>query len=116
MREPRAVQTDQHHVFPQEHIDWFTQRGVDVHDFTIDISLPEHGAQHGGGDWRQARERWNSEIMRLLNAAERNKQAIQGATARLSPREIMQVGQRLMARRGLGGLAFHRYLVNGQPV
>ena len=116
MREPGAVQTDQHHVFPQEHIDWFTQRGVDVHDFTIDISLPEHGAQHGGGDWRQARERWNSEIMRLLNAASEPSKPSTGQRCTSRPREIMQVGQRLMARRGLGGLPFHRYLVNGQPI
>jgi hypothetical protein len=50
---PGDVQINEHHVFPQErrYRKFFEDRGVDVHDFVIDLTPPEHQAQHGGGDY-----------------------------------------------------------------
>ena len=64
----------EHHLLPQEHRGWFAERGVDVDDFTIQLSEGEHQALHGGGDWRLAREawegEWNTEMMRRMAEAE----------------------------------------------
>jgi hypothetical protein len=114
------VQTDQHHVFPQErvHADWFKDRGVDVDDWCVDLTPPEHQAQHGGGSWRLARRvakqipdaEWNAAIMQRLFELEAAKQQLtRNPQAKLSPGEIIDAGKRFMKARRLGEVPFRRY-------
>lgn len=84
----------------------FAKRGIDVHDFVIDLEVPIHKAIHGGGDWKLARQNWagewNSQMLREL------KQTTRAAGRRLSSDEIISVGENMMSRYGLSG-DFHRY-------
>jgi len=119
VKEPGQVQIDEHHVFPQEFEVWFKDRGLDIHEFVIDLSLPEHGAQHGGGDSKLARrvakqakeadwKEWNAEIMMRLRDAEADKQ-VNNPGARLTPDQIITIGRDTMKDRGLAQYTFHRY-------
>ncbi|WP_375759604.1 DUF2380 domain-containing protein [Corallococcus exercitus] len=67
-----------HHVLPQEHREWFEQRGfkgeMDIDQFCVRLEQSHHEAIHGGGDWRLGRtwpREWNQWIMRLLKTSER---------------------------------------------
>jgi hypothetical protein len=57
----RGSVIEEHHVFPQEMQRMFAKRGIDVHDFVIDLEVPIHKAIHGGGDWKLARQNWTGE-------------------------------------------------------
>ncbi|WP_244238394.1 DUF2380 domain-containing protein [Corallococcus terminator] len=66
-----------HHVLPQEHREWFEQRGfkgpMDIDQFCVRMEKAQHEAVHGGGDWRLGRMwagEWNRMIMKTLRAAE----------------------------------------------
>ncbi|NRD64137.1 DUF2380 domain-containing protein [Corallococcus exiguus] len=66
-----------HHVLPQEHREWFEQRGfrgdMDIDQFCVRLEQAHHEAIHGGGNWKLGRTwpgEWNRMIMRTLRAAE----------------------------------------------
>jgi hypothetical protein len=114
---PGEVATRRHHVFPQEYRAWFRARGVDVDEYCIELTPPEHQAQHGGGSWRLARDvakeipeaEWSAGIMKRLLAEEQRIQKISGDPhVRLTPDEIIEQGKRFMASRDVGKLPFRR--------
>jgi hypothetical protein len=96
----------EHHVFPQEHMNMFAKRGIDVHDFVVDVPVAIHGAIHGGSNWKLARQvwegEWNARIVRELRDATRRK------GDRLAPDEIKEIGEDLARFYGIG-TDFHRY-------
>jgi hypothetical protein len=66
-----------HHVLPQEHREWFEQRGftgdMDIDQFCVRMERAGHEAIHGGGDWQLGRKwpgEWNQLIMDVLRQAE----------------------------------------------
>ncbi|MFY2563840.1 DUF2380 domain-containing protein [Corallococcus terminator] len=66
-----------HHVMPQEHREWFEQRGfkgaMDIDQFCVRMEKSHHEAIHGGGNWKLGRtwpKEWNQMIMRVLRDAE----------------------------------------------
>ncbi|NBD07955.1 DUF2380 domain-containing protein [Corallococcus sp. c25j21] len=66
-----------HHVLPQEHREWFEQRGfkgdMDIDQFCVRLEQAHHEAIHGGGNWKLGRTwpgEWNRLIMELLRDAE----------------------------------------------
>ena len=66
-----------HHVMPEEHREWFEQRGftgdMDIDEFCVRLETAKHQAVHGGGDWRLGRTwpgEWNRMIMDVLQRAE----------------------------------------------
>ncbi|WP_306414677.1 DUF2380 domain-containing protein [Corallococcus carmarthensis] len=66
-----------HHVLPQEHREWFEQRGfkgdMDIDQFCVRMEQAHHEAIHGGGNWKLGRTwpgEWNRLIMEALRDAE----------------------------------------------
>ncbi|NRD51902.1 DUF2380 domain-containing protein [Corallococcus sp. AB030] len=66
-----------HHVLPQEHREWFEQRGfrgdMDIDQFCVRLEQAHHEAIHGGGNWKLGRTwpgEWNRLIMEVLRDAE----------------------------------------------
>ncbi|WP_253999033.1 TIGR02269 family lipoprotein [Myxococcus qinghaiensis] len=66
-----------HHVMPNEHREWFEQRGftgdLDIDNFCVRLERAHHEAIHGGGSWRLGRTwpgEWNRMIMETLRDAE----------------------------------------------
>ncbi|WP_370456593.1 DUF2380 domain-containing protein [Corallococcus sp. Z5C101001] len=66
-----------HHVLPQEHREWFEQRGfkgdMDIDQFCVRLEQAHHEAIHGGGNWKLGRTwpgEWNQMIMKALRDAE----------------------------------------------
>ncbi|RKH55674.1 DUF2380 domain-containing protein [Corallococcus llansteffanensis] len=66
-----------HHVLPQEHREWFEQRGfkgaMDIDQFCVRLERAHHEAIHGGGDWKLGRMwpgEWNRMITEALHEAE----------------------------------------------
>ncbi|NBD12439.1 DUF2380 domain-containing protein, partial [Corallococcus silvisoli] len=66
-----------HHVLPQEHREWFEQRGfkgdMDIDQFCVRLEQAHHEAIHGGGNWKLGRTwpgEWNRLIMQALRDAE----------------------------------------------
>ncbi|WP_338274017.1 DUF2380 domain-containing protein [Corallococcus caeni] len=66
-----------HHVLPQEHREWFEQRGfkgdMDIDQFCVRLEQAHHEAIHGGGNWKQGRTwpgEWNRMIMEALRETE----------------------------------------------
>lgn len=118
--EPGQVHTHQHHVFPQEqaYARWFRDRGIDVDEWCIDLTPPDHQAQHGGGGWALAREvareipeaEWNAGIMdRLFDRELRKQETLGDPQTKLTPAEILEEGKRFMAEREVGEVPFRRY-------
>jgi hypothetical protein len=71
------AQQPKHHVMPEEHREWFEQRGftgdMDIDQFCVRLEQAHHQAVHGGGDWRLGRTwpgEWNRMIMEALREAE----------------------------------------------
>ncbi|WP_370452503.1 DUF2380 domain-containing protein [Corallococcus sp. CA054B] len=69
-----------HHVLPQEHREWFEQRGfkgdMDIDQFCVRLERSHHEAIHGGGNWKLGRmwpDEWNRRIMDALQRAERRE-------------------------------------------
>jgi hypothetical protein len=115
----RVVKNPQHHVFPQNRADaaWFAERGINVHDYAVNMYAGEHGALHGGGNWGLAREiwpgEWNTEIMRRLIAAEGDH--IASGAGRLLPAQIEIIGRAMMSDYGIGHLPFVKYVRGWLP-
>ncbi|MFB1484387.1 DUF2380 domain-containing protein [Corallococcus sp. RDP092CA] len=66
-----------HHVLPQEHREWFEQRGftgdMDIDQFCVQLEQAHHEAIHGGGNWKLGRTwpgEWNRMIMEALRETE----------------------------------------------
>nr|WP_306465543.1 DUF2380 domain-containing protein [Corallococcus exiguus] len=66
-----------HHVLPQEHREWFEQRGfrgdMDIDQFCVRLEQAHHEAIHGGGNWKLGRTwpgEWSRLIMEVLRDAE----------------------------------------------
>jgi hypothetical protein len=102
VKNPGEVATHRHHVFPQEYRAWFRARGVDVDEYCIELTPPEHQAPHGGGSWRLARDvakeipeaEWSAGIMKRLLAEEQRIQKISrkaGAPTGLDPIRLPHV-------------------------
>ena len=74
-----AARKPRHHVFPQEHREWFEERGFvgehDIDNYTIEMDQSSHQAIHGGGNWQRGRTwdgEWNCRIMKQLRNYERH--------------------------------------------
>jgi hypothetical protein len=72
-----AARTPRHHVLPQEHRQFFEERGftgdLDIDNFTVELETAHHQAQHGGGNWQMGREwlgEWNKFVMKRLEKRE----------------------------------------------
>jgi hypothetical protein len=100
--------TDKHHVFPQERRAWFKKRGMvganDIDNFTVLMDKAMHQAEHGGGDWQQARRVWadeyNRRVMHELESLEAAKRNTLGdPKALLTPAEIVQAVFALLDQR-----------------
>jgi len=86
-----------HHVLPDEHREWFEQRGfkgdMDIDEFCVRLERAKHEAIHGGGDWRLGRlwpGEWNRRIMEVLREAEEE------AGRRLTRNQILKLVAREM--------------------
>ncbi|MFP2900219.1 TIGR02269 family lipoprotein, partial [Corallococcus sp. 4LFB] len=70
LRQLPAGRFEKHHIFPQEQrlAEWFKERGIDIHQYTIPIPVHIHRRIHGGGPkgglwnqaWREFRETNNT--------------------------------------------------------
>ena len=77
------VRDPRHHGFPNEFENadgFFSQRGIDIDEYTVELSESDHQAIHGGGDWRLGREwegEWNRHIKSTIDEFElqENRQA-----------------------------------------
>jgi RHS repeat-associated protein len=76
-----ASRPPHHHVFPQEEVKWFKDRGITIDEHTIPMSEAEHEAIHVRG--------WNKVIMERL----RELEAAYGR--QLVPDEIIYVGKKV---------------------
>jgi hypothetical protein len=47
-----AARPPRHHIFVQKHREWFRARGVDIDDYTLEMTRGEHSAVHSRG-WDQ---------------------------------------------------------------
>jgi hypothetical protein len=52
-----------HHVFPQEHRQWFADRGIDIDKYTIELDQGVHTAIHSRG--------WSEKLMERLTNKEK---------------------------------------------
>jgi uncharacterized protein DUF4157/predicted lipoprotein DUF2380 len=94
-----AASRPRHHIFPQEHRNFFRDRGfADIDDFCVELEEAHHQALHGGGDWRLGRSwpgEWNRRIMAELRRTE-------GFLHRpLTRSEIITIGRELMVEYGI---------------
>ena len=97
-----TARSPRHHVLPQEHREFFEQRGftgdLDIDNFTVELDTAHHQAQHGGGNWQMGREwagEWNQRVMFTL----RNREQQLGR--RMTVAEIMGRVEALMKRRDI---------------
>jgi hypothetical protein len=86
-----------HHVLPQEHREWFEQRGfkgaMDIDHFCVRLEQAHHEAIHGGGDWRLGRtwpREWNRLVMTELQKAETRFKRL------LTRNEVLEIVAELM--------------------
>ena len=60
-----VARAPRHHVLPQEHRKFFEERGfkgdLDIDHFTVELETAHHQAQHGGGNWKLAKQKWDGE-------------------------------------------------------
>jgi Predicted lipoprotein of unknown function (DUF2380) len=87
----------QHHIFPQEERPWFTDRGIDVDQYTVRVPVADHQAFHAGGGPSTGGGWWNDMIMGQLG----NQDA--GLGRLLLPEEIQAVGNQMLQRFNLLG-------------
>jgi hypothetical protein len=103
-------QSPQHHVFPQQHRDWFADRGVNVDDFCITLPQDHHEAVHAkppkgakGKDAEDAKQwEWNAAVMTALQGAEKAR------GRKLTLKDMLAIVQPLMATHGIAG-KFEKY-------
>jgi len=81
-----VVRPDRHHIFPQAYRGWFSERGVDIDSYTLELTEGIHGAVH---KWLPTGRGWNDEMMYRLGARESE------FGSRLTKREILREGHRM---------------------
>jgi hypothetical protein len=81
-----AARPPRHHIFVQEHRDWFKARGVDIDKYTLELTQGEHSALH--------RMDWNGAVQRFIDT-----EASMGR--QWTRREILRFGARLRRQFGL---------------
>ena len=86
-----------HHVFPQEHEEFFRERGFrgnyHIDNFTVELDEAAHQAVHGGGNYqigRTTKFEWNTRVMDELKGAETK------LGRKLTREEIFPIVERLM--------------------
>ena len=99
-----------HHLLPQEHRQWFEERGFvgehSIDNYTVELEQASHQAIHGGGNWRLGRtwpREWNRAVMRILLRREKRE------GRKLQRHEIIQRVRRLMVAYDIEGsfLPYH---------
>ncbi|GIX00059.1 MAG: hypothetical protein KatS3mg111_3391 [Pirellulaceae bacterium] len=90
-----AARPPRYHIFPQEHRQWFAERGFDIDKVTVELDQGTHSALHT--------MKWNEKLMKELYKAELAK------GEKLTPREIWRNGYRFMRQQKLRGLPFLPY-------
>jgi hypothetical protein len=97
-----VARAPRHHVLPQEKRAFFEERGftgdLDIDNFTVEMEVADHQAQHGGGNWRMGRTwpgEWNRLVMEKLQEAELQ------LGRRLTVRQIMKEVEWLMTLRDI---------------
>jgi hypothetical protein len=114
----RLPKSPQHHTFPQSRSlrAWFEERGIDVHDYAVNLERAPHEAIHTGSSWapktKQWDKEWNREIMRRLRKAEEDKMADGGS--QLTRSEIEAIGRQMLKEYGLD-VPFVRYRRGWRP-
>jgi uncharacterized lipoprotein (TIGR02269 family) len=59
--QPRGKPYERHHIYPQELKAWFTEKGIDIHQWTLALEVEEHRRIHrgpSGGAWNAAWRRF----------------------------------------------------------
>jgi hypothetical protein len=89
-----------HHIFPQQFRDFFSSRGIDIHQFTITVEaqLTHLKGIHGNGNLGQFPGRWNSLWKSFID---KNPNA--------SQKEIFQFAGKMLDEFKLGHLPIHPY-------
>jgi hypothetical protein len=99
-----AARPPRHHVLPQEQRKFFEERGfkgdLDIDNFTVELETARHQAQHGGGNWKMARQKWKGGEWNQL-VKERLENAEKKLGRRMTAAEIMEEVEVLMKRRGI---------------
>jgi len=94
----------EHHVFAKHRAKFFRKRGIDVHDYVIDVDDLTHQVLHAG---RKALEIpagwWDQQIMTRIAQRE------ELLRRKLARDEVLAIGQQVQERFGLGHLQRHRY-------
>lgn len=115
--EEGAQLVDRHHIFPQSPAEkaWFAERGIDVDEFTVDLSKLDHQIVHGGEQtlarkhWPE--HEWRTRIMKDLRAREAQLADEYGIPGRkMTPDEIWEVANPLRVRFGIDSLPLIHYL------
>jgi hypothetical protein len=98
-----AARRPRHHVLPKEKRAFFEERGftgdLDIDNFTVELDVADHQAQHGGGNWQMGRAKWAGEWNQLVMSELETAEEELGR--RLTTAEIMQEVKRLMRRRDI---------------
>lgn len=85
--------TPRHHLLPQEHIDFFEERGLNIHDWCIETTTTEHGIIHSKG------RDWSKILMARLEAEEAIFKIESGdPLAKLPASEVISIMKRLMVQ------------------
>jgi len=64
--QPRGKPYEKHHIYPQARDlkEWFTDRGIDIHQWTLALEVEEHRRIHrgaNGGPWNEAWRRFKED-------------------------------------------------------
>ncbi len=97
-----------HHALPQEHINYFQDRGFhgrDIDAFTLELDEAIHQAIHGGGNWRLGRREWEGEWNRAIMRRLRGRETELGR--KLTRAEVLQEARQLMTEYGLPSQFIH---------
>ena len=98
-----VARAPRHHVLPQEHRKFFEERGfkgdLDIDHFTVELETAHHQAQHGGGNWKMAKQEWVGEWNKLVMGTLERRERRLGRPMTVT--EIMQRVERLMKRRDI---------------
>lgn len=93
-----------HHLLPQEHIDFFVDHELNIHDWCIETTTTEHGIIHSKG------RDWSEMLMARLKAEEAILKIESGDPfARLSASEVIAIMKRLMIQFDLNPNAIVKY-------
>jgi uncharacterized lipoprotein (TIGR02269 family) len=62
--QPRGKPYEKHHIYPQALKAWFTDKGIDIHQWTLALEVEEHRRIHrgpNGGPWNAAWRRFRDD-------------------------------------------------------